>query len=95
MIEGRHIIIFTLQTLFEHLNINFLYMISGCICKFRGQAPLPSHLLLFGTFEHPTKVEELEKLGSESSTQANVDDYVNRRIENHQQVVDHASDVHH
>ena len=70
-------------------------MISGYICKFRGQAPLPSHLLLFGTFEHLTEVEQLKKLGSESSTQTDVDNYVNRRIENHQQVVDHASDVYH
>ena len=47
-------------------------MISGCIRKFRGQAPLPSHLLLFGTFEHLTEVEQLKKLGSESSTQTDV-----------------------
>ena len=83
----------TSETLLKHLNIHFLYMISGCICKFRGQAPLPSHLLLFGTFEHLTEVEELKKLGSESSTQTDVDNHVDRRIENHKQVVDHTSDV--
>ena len=54
---------------------------------------MPSHLLLFGTFEHLTEVEELKKLGSESSTQTDVDNHVDRRIENHKQVVDHTSDV--